>query len=35
MKGAEEVAAKLQRAGTEPAYDLYARRTDLPRQRDL
>lgn len=35
MKGAEDVARKLQLAGTEPVYDLYSRRTDIGRRREL
>lgn len=33
LAGAEEVAKKLQRAGTKPVFDLYDRRTDLPRRK--
>lgn len=31
MKSAEEVATKLQLAGTTPVYDLYKKRNDIPR----
>ncbi|KAI0706086.1 membrane dipeptidase-domain-containing protein [Cytidiella melzeri] len=33
FKGAEKTAKKLQAAGTQPVYDLYDKRSDLPRKR--
>lgn len=33
--GAEKVAKELQAAGTPPVYDLYDKRTDLPRHKEL
>lgn len=35
MKGAEEVAYKLQAAGTEPVYDIYNKRTDIGKRWEL
>lgn len=33
--GAEKVAKELQAAGTPPVYDLYDKRADLPRHKEL
>ncbi|KAI0814758.1 membrane dipeptidase-domain-containing protein [Irpex lacteus] len=35
FEGAEKVAKELQAAGAQPSYDLYDKRTDIPRKRDL
>ena len=35
LEGVERVMKELQAKGTEPSYDLYDKRTDLPRSRDL
>lgn len=35
FEGAEKVAKKLQAAGTQPVYDLYDKRTDIPRRKEL
>ena len=35
FEGAERVAKELQAKGTEPSYDLYDKRTDIPSRKEL
>ena len=35
MRGAENIAKKLQASGTEPSYEVYSKRTDLGKRREL
>ena len=35
MRGAEAVAKKLQASGLEPSYEIYSKRTDVGRRREL
>lgn len=34
LKGAEKVAKDMQAVGTDPVYDLYPKRPDLPQRQD-
>lgn len=35
MAGAERVSRELQAAGMEPSYEIYDKRTDIPRGKEL